>query len=64
MITEDRLVEWAERAAREARPFTTWWVSSVCQSQVLLGRFLNPETHQRCLDAYNRISPPSPRART
>ena len=64
MMTEADLVRRAEEAARAGRPFQHWWLDTVCRDRRLIGRFLNPQAHDRCLDAYDAISPPVARAGT
>ena len=63
-MTEDDLVCGAEEAARAGQPFQYWWLDTVCRDRRLIGPFLNPQTHQKCLDAYNTISPPVARVGT
>ena len=60
MITESQLVQKAEEAARRGKDFGRWWIDSVCQDPSMVARYLNPQTHDRCLQAYNAIRPPEP----
>ena len=64
MTTEAELVRRAEEAARAGRPFAHWWLDTVCRDRRLIGPFLNPQTHDKCLAAYNAIRPPVARAGT
>ena len=58
MMSEADLVRRAQEAARAGVPFSRLWLSTVCQDRGLVARYLNPQTHDRCLQAYNAISPP------
>jgi hypothetical protein len=64
MITKETLISWAQKAAREGRPFMRWWLDCVARDRDLCHRFLNAEVHNACLAAYNEIRPPVPRAKT